>query len=84
MVGRQRSCNTLFSVDDTHALQGNGEVAGTGIEMDVTMTLHFGLLEEPEVPGPQSRSPSWSQQPVPGSLNRVTARPARGGPRGTA
>ena len=43
----------LFSVGDVHAAQGDGEVAGTGIETDATVTLRFGLRKGHAVPGPQ-------------------------------
>lgn len=47
----------LFSVGDAHAAQGDGEVAGTGIETDATVTLRFGLLKRRETSGPQFRTP---------------------------
>jgi acetamidase/formamidase len=43
----------LFSVGDAHAAQGDGEVAGTGIEMDATVTLRFNLRKGQTVPSPQ-------------------------------
>jgi acetamidase/formamidase len=43
----------LFSVGDAHAAQGDGEVAGTGIETDATVTLRFHLRKGQTVPGPQ-------------------------------
>ena len=43
----------LFSVGDVHAAQGDGEVAGTGIETDATVTLRFGLRKGQAVPNPQ-------------------------------
>lgn len=46
----------LFSVGDAHAAQGDGEVAGTGIETDATVTLRFGLRKGIAVPGPQLRT----------------------------
>ena len=48
----------LFSVGDAHAAQGDGEVAGTGIEMDATVTLRFGLRKGHSVPGPQFHTPT--------------------------
>ncbi len=35
----------LFSVGDTHAAQGDGEVCGTAIESPMTVTLRFDLLK---------------------------------------
>jgi acetamidase/formamidase len=48
----------LFSVGDAHAAQGDGEVAGTGIETDATVTLRFGLIKGRSVPGPQFTTPT--------------------------
>ena len=50
----------LFSVGDAHAAQGDGEVAGTGIETDATVTLRFGLRKGRTVPGPQFRTTAVS------------------------
>jgi acetamidase/formamidase len=47
----------LFSVGDAHAAQGDGEVAGTAIEVDATVTLRFDLVKGRAVPGPQFRTP---------------------------
>jgi acetamidase/formamidase len=43
----------LISVGDAHAAQGDGEVAGTGIEMDATVTLRFGLEKGTPIANPQ-------------------------------
>lgn len=43
----------LLSMGDCHAAQGDGEVTGTGIEMDATLTLRLGLIK-----GRQFRQPS--------------------------
>jgi acetamidase/formamidase len=48
----------LFSVGDAHAAQGDGEVAGTGIETDATVTLRFSLRKGCAVRGPQFRAPT--------------------------
>jgi len=40
----------LFSCGDVHAAQGDGEVCGTGIEIEATVTLRFGLLKGQEIP----------------------------------
>ena len=52
----------LFSVGDTHAAQGDGEVCGTAIESPMTVSLRFDLIKaEPlafprlVLPGPVSR-----------------------------
>ncbi len=43
----------LFSVGDVHGAQGDGEVSGTGIEMNATVTLRFtvekgGTIRQPQ------------------------------------
>lgn len=43
----------LFSVGDTHAAQGDGEVCGTAIESPMDVTLEFGLLKGANLPAPQ-------------------------------
>jgi acetamidase/formamidase len=35
----------LFSCGDCHSAQGDGEINGTGIESDMTVTLRFGLVK---------------------------------------
>jgi acetamidase/formamidase len=52
----------LFSVGDTHAAQGDGEVCGTAIESPMSMALTFDLVRSAELrfpryetPGPVSR-----------------------------
>lgn len=43
----------LFSVGDVHAAQGDGELAGTAIEMDATVTLRFDLIKGKTVSTPR-------------------------------
>jgi acetamidase/formamidase len=43
----------LFSTGDAHAAQGDGEVSGTAIECDATVTLRFDLQKDRTVPTPQ-------------------------------
>lgn len=43
----------LFSVGDTHAAQGDGEVCGTAIESPMVVTVQFGLIKGAELPAPQ-------------------------------
>lgn len=52
----------LFSVGDTHAAQGDGEVCGTAIESPMTVALAFDLVKDAglafpryDTPGPVSR-----------------------------
>ena len=43
----------LFSVGDTHAAQGDGEVCGTAIESPMTVTLSFDVIKNAAPPAPQ-------------------------------
>jgi acetamidase/formamidase len=54
--------DALFSVGDTHAAQGDGEVCGTAIESPMKIALKFDLMKEAgakfphyETPGPVTR-----------------------------
>jgi len=47
----------LFSVGDTHAAQGDGEVCGTAIESPMAITLRFDLLKEARLRRPQFALP---------------------------
>ena len=40
----------LFSCGDVHGTQGDGEVCGTGIEMEATVTLRLGLAKGEHLP----------------------------------
>jgi acetamidase/formamidase len=46
----------LFSTGDVHFAMGDGEVTGSGIEMDATVTLRFDLIKDRPLPGPQLRT----------------------------
>ena len=46
----------LFSVGDTHAAQGDGEVCGTALESPMNITLEFELLKGANLPAPQFRT----------------------------
>jgi acetamidase/formamidase len=48
----------LFSCGDVHAAQGDGEVCGTGLECEATVTLRFGLQKGREIPELEFRMPS--------------------------
>ncbi|KQR36009.1 acetamidase/formamidase family protein [Deinococcus sp. Leaf326] len=55
----------LLSVGDVHAAQGDGEVSGTGIETDGTVTVRLGLrwgrtLAMPELRTPPEPTPLWA------------------------
>ncbi len=47
----------LFSVGDTHAAQGDGEVCGTAIESPMRVALQFDLIEELPLSYPRFRTP---------------------------
>ncbi|WP_102124809.1 acetamidase/formamidase family protein [Deinococcus planocerae] len=47
----------LFSVGDTHAAQGDGEVCGTAIESAMHVTLRFGLQKGANLPTPRFSTP---------------------------
>jgi acetamidase/formamidase len=47
----------LFSVGDTHAAQGDGEVCGTAIESPMRVALEFELIEQTPLSYPRFRTP---------------------------
>ena len=47
----------LFSVGDTHAAQGDGEVCGTAIESPMSIALSFDLLKGANLPFPRFTTP---------------------------
>lgn len=47
----------LFSVGDTHAAQGDGEVCGTAIESPMSVTLTFDLVKGAAPPAPRFVTP---------------------------
>ncbi|HEX6490110.1 MAG TPA: acetamidase/formamidase family protein [Gaiellaceae bacterium] len=48
----------LFSVGDTHATQGDGEVCGTAIETAMDLVLRLSLRTDFAIPAPQYRLPA--------------------------
>jgi len=48
----------LFSVGDTHAAQGDGEVCGTATESPMGMTARLGLVKGADLRAPQFETPS--------------------------
>lgn len=46
----------LFSVGDVHAAQGDGEVSGTGIETEATVSLRFTVLKGHAIRQPRLRT----------------------------
>ncbi len=47
----------LFSVGDTHAAQGDGEVCGTAVESPIEATLTFDLIKGRQTPFPRVERP---------------------------
>ncbi|HUF87450.1 MAG TPA: acetamidase/formamidase family protein [Thermohalobaculum sp.] len=47
----------LFSVGDTHAAQGDGEVCGTAIESPMKLALTFDLVKRANLPFPRYETP---------------------------
>ncbi|MHB0920063.1 MAG: acetamidase/formamidase family protein [Thiomonas delicata] len=47
----------LFSVGDTHAAQGDGEVCGTAIESPMKVALQFELVKKAALPSPRLVTP---------------------------
>ena len=47
----------LFSIGDTHAVQGDGEVCGTAIESQMNVGLKFDLVKEANIPFPHFQTP---------------------------
>lgn len=47
----------LFSVGDTHAAQGDGEVCGTAIESPMRVALQFDLIKQTPLKFPRFRTP---------------------------
>ncbi len=48
----------LFSVGDVHAAQGDGELCGTGIETEATVTLRFDVKRGAPIASPQLSTPA--------------------------
>lgn len=62
----------LFSVGDTHAAQGDGEVCGTAIEASTTITLRFRLIKNRPIGGPRYDIPAGAAAPNDPKGYRVT------------
>lgn len=54
----------LFSVGDTHAAQGDGEVCGTAIESPMSITLRFELAKQARLRRPQFALPGPSTEHI--------------------
>lgn len=62
----------LFSIGDTHAAQGDGEVCGTAIESPMTVTLRFDLLKGANLAFPRASIPPRPTQHLDGEGYDVT------------
>ena len=59
----------LFSIGDVHFAQGDGEVCGTGIEIDAAVTVRLGLRKAPSW---TPRFPAYTTPPEPGRARFAT------------
>jgi acetamidase/formamidase len=62
----------LFSVGDTHAAQGDGEVCGTAIESPMTVTLRFELVKAANLAFPRALLPGPPTRHLDGAGYDVT------------
>jgi acetamidase/formamidase len=62
----------LFSVGDTHAAQGDGEVCGTAIESPMRVALQFDLLKREPLAYPRFRTPGPVTRHLDGKGYEVT------------
>lgn len=53
----------LFSVGDTHAAQGDGEICGTAIESQMDVALEFDLVKDAKLPYPRYFVPYRGEDP---------------------
>ena len=54
----------LFSLGDTHAAQGDGEVCGTAIESPMTVTVKLDLVKKADLKCPQAFIPHAAARPL--------------------
>ncbi|QDZ03451.1 acetamidase/formamidase family protein [Nitratireductor mangrovi] len=62
----------MFSVGDTHAAQGDGEVCGTAIESPMTTTLTFDLVKDAQLAMPRFTTPGPVTRHLDGAGYEVT------------
>ena len=62
----------LFSVGDTHAAQGDGEVCGTAIESPMSVTLTFDLVKRANLQSPRFTTPGPVTRHLDGKGYEVT------------
>ncbi len=56
----------LLSAGDAHAVQGDGEVCGTGAETPATLELRVDVARRPQAPSPAPRPAPWYEHQVVG------------------
>ena len=49
----------LFSIGDTHAVQGLGEVVGTAVECDMRIRFRLSVLEDKKIAEPEYESKDY-------------------------
>ena len=78
----------LFSVGDTHAAMGDGEVCGTAVEAAMDIVVRLSIRRDFSVPAPQYAVPAGRPRPHRGRVvtpsRPASARPVRGHPGGHA
>lgn len=62
----------LFSLGDTHAAQGDGEVCGTAIETPLTVRVRLDLVKHARLQAPRLELPAAAAAPPPPSDHVVT------------
>jgi acetamidase/formamidase len=62
----------LFSVGDTHAAQGDGEVCGTAIESPMSVVLEFDLVKQANLATPRFTTPGPVSRHLDGKGYEVT------------
>ena len=68
----RRSPGALFSVGDTHAAQGDGEVCGTAIESPMSVALRFDLVKGANLQTPRFTTPGPVTRHLDGAGYEVT------------
>ncbi len=62
----------LFSVGDSHAAQGDGEICGTAIESPMSVALRFELIRDAQLPSPRFTTPGPVARHLDGKGYEVT------------
>lgn len=62
----------LFSIGDTHAAQGDGEICGTAIESPMALTLTLDLVKQANLAGPRFTTPGPVTSHLDGAGYEVT------------